>query len=412
MKDLEIRGTPTHSRRLAERTRVLAVLPCLAIAGLLAASCGSNLLATPPNLVDADSDLSTCGVAKDPLNPFIIEWPGTNKVTLEWASKRGVVAVSYSNCTLKVLPDCKLDAEGYSFGGVTPTRDEIRMENETDLYARLPLGASGLKAELGGGTRLSFKYVAVGVRATEATPTLPDAGCDEATHFIRAITVGAYELDAEASANASVGVDLPIASAGASRREGAHRLRASGDLAGCSEQSRSQDAESIDTACLAPLQLTLVPLRRARGQSATTKHENPQKRETQLPAGARKVAGGTCVRTRQGGDADALKLADAAINEDYIGADMSGADEKLDQALELCRSSAASRSLNCSCQVMGKIFVAKATLDGLGRSDMDAAKQHLLNAFKADADVQPLEGLNSYDFHSAWNEARREVRGR
>lgn len=376
--------------------------------GLFGSSCGGNVIAAPPNLTDADGDLSTCGVAKDPLNPFIIEWPGTNKVTLDWASKQGVVAVSYSNCTLKILPDCKLGVGGYSFGGVTPTRDEIRMENESDLYAQLPLGASGLKAELGGGTRLSFKYVAVGVRATEITPILPDSGCDDATHYIRAITVGAYELDSEASANASVGVDLQIASAGAYRREGAHRLRSSGDLTGCSEQSGSRDAESMDSACLAPLQLTLVPLHRARAQATTSDHEAVPMQDPSS-GHSHKVTGGTCVRSPQANDTDALRLVDRAINEDFISAQIGDAEDKLEQALQSCINVTPPA---CSCQVLGKIFVAKASLTAFGRGDMVAAKQDLTNAFKVDPDVQPIDGLDRPDFQQAWDSARRKARGR
>ncbi|MBK8937632.1 MAG: hypothetical protein IPM79_08290 [Polyangiaceae bacterium] len=71
-------------------------------AGLVALSgcAGQQLIASTPTVEDADDQQATCKVAKDPLN-LVVEWPGTAKVDLRLASRRGPVAVSYSGCTMK-----------------------------------------------------------------------------------------------------------------------------------------------------------------------------------------------------------------------------------------------------------------------------------------------------------------------
>ena len=82
------------------RSSVLALLPA---ASLLAACSGAPAPTTakPPTVGEADEQQATCKVAKDPLNPLSVEWPGTSKVALDSASKSGVVVVSYVGCVLR-----------------------------------------------------------------------------------------------------------------------------------------------------------------------------------------------------------------------------------------------------------------------------------------------------------------------
>lgn len=102
-------------------------------------------------------------------------------------------------------------------------------------------------------------------------------------------------------------------------------------------------------------------------------------------------------------DKEALALADAAINEDYIGANIPGAEEKLAKAIKLCGTD------QCSGEALGKVYMSRAAVVGLGKSDMAAAKQDLVLAYKADPNVKPLEGLTSPDFEKAMKEAKAEA---
>lgn len=214
------------------------------------------LVAEAPTVEEADDQVATCKIAKDPLNPLVVEWPGTAKVDLEAVSKRSVVVVSYRGCTLKVLSACSAQGK-YQFVDTTPTRDKVAIGSDTDLYARLPLGAASLKGELQAGSTLELDYVAVGQHLAGAPGKLT-GDCEGATHYVRSMTVGAYSLDAFASASGAAEASLGSAGAGVGRKEQVRRLRGAGDVDGCSK------AGSRST-CSAVLQLGLTPLAGAPG---------------------------------------------------------------------------------------------------------------------------------------------------
>jgi hypothetical protein len=239
-----------------------ALLVLLSLTGLLACS-SQQLITETPTVAAADDQQATCKVAKDPLNPLIVEWPATAKADLESTSQRGLVVVSYAGCTLKVLSSC--DATGvYDLTSVTPARDKLTIANDTELYARLPLGVASLKGELKSGSQLELDYVAVGQRVAAKPPVSLAGNCQGATHFVRTITVGAYSLDAHAKGSASAGVDVAnTAGGGLGRKEDTRKIRGSGDVEKCAADPKSAE-------CGAVLQLGLAPLQVGSGGSVTS----------------------------------------------------------------------------------------------------------------------------------------------
>ena len=227
----------------------------LAIASSACAGRPAPTAAQPPTVADADGPPATCKVAKDPLNPLIIEWPGTSKVALDSASQKGVVVVSYVGCVLKVLTSCQAGGS-YDFKPVTPVRDKMSIESETELYARLPLGVASLEAELRTSGRLELQYVAVGQREAAKPPVSLSGECAGATHFVRTILVGAYGLDAVGKAKAGAEVEVAGRGGGAEHSESVRRIRGSGEVSKCAGGGAS--AKSDD--CGAILQLGLAPL--------------------------------------------------------------------------------------------------------------------------------------------------------
>jgi outer membrane protein OmpA-like peptidoglycan-associated protein len=240
--------------------RPLAAIAVLSLA-VPSGGCPGPVVVEPPKVEDA-ADVATCRVAKDPLNPLIVEWPGTSKVELDSTSRHGIVIVSYAGCTLKVLAGCNARGD-YSFTGVTPTREAVRVSTETDLYARLPLGAASLKGELASGSELDLSYIAVGVRRTESAPAELQGDCEGATHYVSRMTVGAYALDARAAGSAGAGVDIQGAGVGAGRKESQRRIRGSGELASCEMSAPADEGAAASKGCGAILQIGLAPLRSA-----------------------------------------------------------------------------------------------------------------------------------------------------
>lgn len=229
------------------------VLATLAICALVLTGCPSQqIIAKPPTVADADDQQSTCKVAKDPLNPLVVEWPGTAKVDLEAASRRGLVAVAYSGCSMKILSGCEIKG-GYDLEKTTPARDRLEIGNTSDLYAKLPLGAASLKGELGLESSLELDYIAVGQRIANKQPAETVGECAGATHYIRSITIGAFKLDAKAKGKAGIEAGVGNAGAGVSRDENTRNLRSQGDVEKCQKDAKGDD-------CGAILQLGLAPL--------------------------------------------------------------------------------------------------------------------------------------------------------
>ncbi len=212
--------------------------------------CGTgNVMATNKSTADVDDRTATCKVARDPLNPIIALWLPTNKASLERGSRDGIVVVSYVGCTLKILEGCVAKGS-YAYTGVTPARDRIDIGSTDELYARLPLGAVGVKAELDRNTALRFDYIAVGQRIADGEPKALAGQCEGATHYVRTITLGAYSLDRPAKA-----------SAGGEGEPQDARIDGSGDVAKCSIGAPATEEAAEKSGCGAPLQLDLAPLR-------------------------------------------------------------------------------------------------------------------------------------------------------
>lgn len=238
----------------------LVTLLALVVSTLFLLGCpGTQVITNTPTVEDADDQQATCKVARDPLNPLVVEWPGTAKVDLEAASKRGLVAVSYAGCTMKVLTNCQIEGT-YELESTTPARDRIEISDANELYAKLPLGAASLKAELSLDSALALDYIAVGQRIAAAPPKASDGDCQDATHYIRTITVGAFKLDVRAKGKVGAEAGIGSAGGGIGRQEEAKKLRSQGDIDVCAKTPDSPE-------CGAILQLGLAPLNRNKGKT-------------------------------------------------------------------------------------------------------------------------------------------------
>ncbi len=223
--------------------------------------------ATQAGVREADGQIETCRVARDPLNPFVVEWPATSKTALDTTAQQGAVVVSYVGCNLKVLPRCRAPGT-YRLLVSSPARDSFELSSANDLYARLPLGAASLKGQLASGNSLRLSYISVGQKTLGAPPPTMTGDCEGATHFVDGITVGAFTLDTSAHSTVSGGVAVGNAGAGGERREGARTLRSQGDMERCERVSPGAD-------CGAVLQLTLVALAKSGAGAQVPRSDQP-----------------------------------------------------------------------------------------------------------------------------------------
>ncbi len=233
----------------------------LALLTLSSLGCSGSPAAAGASLPQVDRPgESRCGVMKSQAQPLIVEWPSAERGKLEVAIRRGPVAVRYVGCEMEVLGQCSAPGK-YIYASLTRKHDRVAMKDADDLYANLPVGAAKLEAELARSGELDVEMTIVGRMEAERTVFRRDelpAGCQDATHVITAVTLGAFKFFA--GAEASVGGEGSVLGAGAGAKSSATRslLNNDGDPALC-EKASLQDV-SPPEGCGALLRLEVVAL--------------------------------------------------------------------------------------------------------------------------------------------------------
>jgi hypothetical protein len=236
--------------RLSPR-RVL-LLPLLLIAGCAGGSM-HGLFPGAPGLA------SRCQLGAVQTSVLVTEWAAAEKSNLEGMLGGGAVAVQFTGCQMRVLPQCRL-AGRYTWQRTTPSTDYFDIAGEGDLYAKLPLGAVSLEGELKRSGTLGVQTTVSGqVRLEGLTgadvPNQPE--CAEATHVVSALTLGAFVLSAGQALTARSSANVhTVGEAGGSYSRTGHVVRAAGDSATC--VNATSERPSAD--CSSPIEVFLSPI--------------------------------------------------------------------------------------------------------------------------------------------------------
>ena len=265
---------------LAHKTeqRYFAVLAY--IAGMTAAvvpmtSCGAPGFATAPlaRAPETPGDQARCRLAANQENPLVTEWPATEKANLEARLRQGSVIVSYSGCTLRMLPRCRVRGD-YVWRRTTTSTDVIEIRNADELFAKMPLGAVSLEGELQRSGRLAVQTTASGQLQLASfdpmsVPKSPE--CEGATHVVGALSVGAFKPRSGGSARAGGRAEVAaIGSAKAGSESEETIVREAGAPARCEQSTES----APHAECASPLQMFLQQLPASiadRGPTGTVK---------------------------------------------------------------------------------------------------------------------------------------------
>ncbi len=243
-----------------------ARLPMLALAAVCACA-GPRF--SGPALPDFRGPEARCGAGVS--NPLVTEWPASEKANLEALLKGGAVAVEYSGCSMRVLTQCRLGGS-YAWQRTTPSSDVLEIDDEDQLYAKLPLGAVSLEGELKRSGKLTITtYVAGQMRLERAAPAdVPAAGeCARATHIVSALAVGAFSLSGSGKSGGKADLSVTkIGSAGGHSDRSASLVRAAGDWQACGQGTEAAPHSN----CRSPIQVFLwrIPGRAAEEGPAGT----------------------------------------------------------------------------------------------------------------------------------------------
>ena len=201
-----------------------------------------------------------CKVAASQMRPLIVEWKSLDRSDLESLAKQHLVAVNYIGCDMKVLYGCRIPGD-YSFQGATRQSDTIRMADEDSLYANIPLHAAEFEATLKSAGQLTVSMTTVG-RLSSAQRQFDasdlGAGCEDATHVVTGVTVGAFEFFS--GADAEVGAGVKVGEAGFDGRSLAQRqtLSTAGVTDNCADAR--EDDSSPPSGCGAFIRLEVTPV--------------------------------------------------------------------------------------------------------------------------------------------------------
>ena len=251
-----------------------------------------------------------CGVSKSQARPLIIEWPSADRAALEGLVERnsGLVAVRYEGCEMELVRRCEV-AGGYGYTGVEPKRDDQTFRSADELYAKIPLAAAQLQAELERHGALALEMTVVGhyeAAREQVTRAELRGECEQATHVISMVTVGAFKLWTAGGATVSAGASV-AGGAGGGVGSSAERgfERSDGDPARCSAGGDSAPPER----CGALLRLEVEPIREAEEVAA-------QRERRPCPRGSVRVEGGR-FRPSTGGSRGVV-VVDFCLDQDEV----------------------------------------------------------------------------------------------
>lgn len=236
---------------MLSRVRVAPLFAMAAMTGCggMLGGSGSPLAPTPP--VDAAGE-ARCKIAARHETPLVTEWAASEKADLEGRLQSGqVVAVKFTGCELSIVDACRVPGR-YAFRRTTLSTDTVEIADADDLYAKLPLGAIGLEGELARSGRLAVRTTVAGQFRLEAAPAAiaNDPACKEATHFVTAVSVGAFSLLAGGAVTVGGGVDAKVASAGGSHKREEVTVRRAGEDGACKDATDTAPSAM----CASPLQ--------------------------------------------------------------------------------------------------------------------------------------------------------------
>jgi hypothetical protein len=198
--------------------------------------------------------------------PFVIEWDATDMSSFEARAASDVVFVRYEGCDLRVVGGCADDSVRGAFGSYRAVEwtsgsiESLDVNDDGDLYAKLPLGAAELGGRVEGGEKFHMEYFVSGTRtatrdAVHRADLAKVAACREATHFVYAYNLGAFALGAQSKLHVQADGTVWGFGGGASHASQSRADKAGGDLASC----KGESARDVRT-CRVPIRLTLRPI--------------------------------------------------------------------------------------------------------------------------------------------------------
>ena len=200
--------------------------------------------------------------------PFVVEWDATDLATFEAKANRDLVFVKYEGCEIEMLYGCSDNSVPGRYGAyaqpvfTSGTVESFEMRDQGELWAKLPLGAESIGAQVSAGSTLELQYFVSGTATStrnyvERGAIADNSRCAEATHYVSAYNLGAFRLLAHEAQSRSGSAAV----AGGSRETEAANLKRGGDIDDCTSRTQQR--------CRVPIRLALQPIDESSSAPAT-----------------------------------------------------------------------------------------------------------------------------------------------
>ena len=135
---------------------------------LLLSGCGGGAelpRAKAPTAPDADA---RCRAAARGESPLVTEWSSAEKANLQARLRSGGLAVEFTGCGMRPITGCTVRGS-YRWQRTTLSSEAIEINNQDELFAKLPLGALALEGELARSGRLAVRTAVSGQYVLEGS---------------------------------------------------------------------------------------------------------------------------------------------------------------------------------------------------------------------------------------------------
>lgn len=245
------------------RRRSALALPAVLLAACAATGASSTTSAPSSPQRAPDPPARVCRAPTGPREPEVlaIDWADAEKIDLSDAMAKHVAVVRYDCDGVTVLRDCAAPGT-YTYGGVSPMRSALRLDDPARLEATLPFATEDLAAAVRRGDVVDLAFIVVGQHATTArdVPRARLEGrCEGATHTVRAVGVGAFALAAGPAGKTNAAAEL--LGLGPMAKNGAPVERTGGELSACWLSDFAGSSPMPIAKCKALVHVLLSPLR-------------------------------------------------------------------------------------------------------------------------------------------------------
>jgi hypothetical protein len=284
--------------------RMVATLVTVGGASLAAAACtGAGGEAVRPKDGSGNEALGQAPVleacAPGPAESFVVDLEASQRSDLELAMKDGLAVVSYDCRSLKIFKDCRVKGT-YSYAGVTPKEDVVKLSSKDEVAANLPIHGTKISAGLERGKTIDIALITVGKQRSTRREVIKadlEGDCAGATHVVRGAYIGAYALSIGSVGEVRAAAQVFNVSAEAASRSEKQIGKSDGNPTVCKGASRN--AAAAPDQCGAALRVELVPVTEVRKDEAAAREADLQEKEGKVklacPAGFGAV-GGKCVK--------------------------------------------------------------------------------------------------------------------